>query len=418
MAERSQFFDTTGTGDGSGSGYTEENLRQQHSRMMTTTLTTEGVLYGVGNNLAVSGTTSPVSINTGAAFVYGYYYENDSSVSQAISTPTTATRVDVIVLRVSWAAQTVRITRVAGTEGAGVPSITQTANTTWDIPLANVSITTGGAITLTDRRTYCKSPAAYGWFASALALTGNLSVTGTITSTSSITATTNVTGAIINTDANNYWFITGGNPTYYHDATDYDNFDRASNIRSIYIGGSQVLRIDGSGNTVVSGTLTPGALGGTGVVGATQLASNAVTTAKITDANVTTAKIATDAVDDTIVGNRVAKLYRRQGGSATDWSSAGTTTQTPGMIVEQAGVINKSFTSATLVSQTVTFPVAFSQTPLVTFSLGPTQSFSGGGNVSYVSYGSVSTTGFTVNISFTAANTGNLDITWRAIGTE
>jgi hypothetical protein len=112
------------------------------------------------------------------------------------------------------------------------------------------------------------------------------------------------------------------------------------------------------------------------------------------------------------------RIYRRQGGSATDWSSAGTTTQTPGMVLEQMGVINKSFTSATLVSQTVTFPVAFSQTPIVTFSLGPSQSFTGGGNIAYVGYAYVSTTGFTVNITFTAANTGNLDITWRATGTE
>jgi hypothetical protein len=179
------------------------------------------------------------------------------------------------------------------------------------------------------------------------------------------------------------------------DNSDSDKFKIAS---SAALGTNDRLTIDTSGNVAIGGTVTVGALGGTGVVDATQLAA--------------------DSVDDTKVGNRVPRIYRRQGGSATDWSSAGTTTQTPGMVLEQMGVINKSFTSATLVSQTVTFPVAFSQTPIVTFSLGPSQSFTGGGNIAYVGYAYVSTTGFTVNITFTAANAGNLDITWRATGTE
>jgi hypothetical protein len=60
-----------------------------------------------------------------------------------------------VVLRVAWAAQTVRITRIAGTEGAGLPALTQTPGTTYDVPLASASITTGGAITVTDARAYC-----------------------------------------------------------------------------------------------------------------------------------------------------------------------------------------------------------------------------------------------------------------------
>jgi len=442
MAERSQFFDTTGTGDGTGSGYTEDNVRQQHSRMMTTTLSSEGVLYGVGNSLAVTGTSSPVAVGTGAAFVYGYFYENDSSLSVSIPTPTTSTRIDRIVLRVSWSAQTVRATRIAGTEGSGsAPAMTQTANTTWDIPLANVSITTGGVITVSDQRTFCKSPAVYGWFTHPLSLLSTLAVTGAITGSSSLQVASGVEttgGGAAFTSAGwqrGYTLPNGATVIWPKGASGSARAIGVTNNGDLYIMRStandasasatyDMTIADDTGNVTinnnltVSGTLTPTALSGSGIVGATQLASNAVTTAKIADANVTTAKIATDAVDDTIVGNRVAKLYRRQGGSATDWSSAGTTTQTPGMIVEQVGVINKSFTSATLVSQTVTFPVAFSQTPLVTFSLGPTQGFYGGGNISYAHYESVSTTGFTVKISFTAANTGNLDITWRAIGTE
>jgi hypothetical protein len=69
--------------------------------------------------------------------------------------PTGATRIDRIVLRASWAAQTVRITRIAGVENDDAPALTQTPGTTYDIPLAQVSITTGGVITITDERVFC-----------------------------------------------------------------------------------------------------------------------------------------------------------------------------------------------------------------------------------------------------------------------
>jgi len=71
-----------------------------------------------------------------------------------IPSPTVSTRIDRIVLRKSWVAQTVRITRIEGIEGGGAPALTQTDGTTWDIPLYQVSITTGGNITLTDERVY------------------------------------------------------------------------------------------------------------------------------------------------------------------------------------------------------------------------------------------------------------------------
>lgn len=111
-----------------------------------------GVVADTDNELAVSGTATPVAVASGVAVAYGIPYFNTASVNVAIATPASLTRVDYIVLRVDWAAQTVRITRVAGTEGAGTPALTQTAGTTWDIPLATVSITTGGVITVTDAR--------------------------------------------------------------------------------------------------------------------------------------------------------------------------------------------------------------------------------------------------------------------------
>ncbi len=153
MAEASYFWATTGTGDGTGAGYSAANLFTIFRALLTgSSANAGGVAPDYLNKLAVSGTATPVTVATGAALAYGCPYVNDVAVTVAIATPTTSTRIDRIVLRVSWAAQTVRITRIAGTEGAGAPSMTQSAGTTWDVPLATVSITTGGVITVTDAR--------------------------------------------------------------------------------------------------------------------------------------------------------------------------------------------------------------------------------------------------------------------------
>jgi len=66
-------------------------------------------------------------------------------------------------------------------------------------------------------------------------------------------------------------------------------------------------------------------------------------------------------------------LYR-QGGSATDWSSAGTTNRTPsvGKVLEQVGVVAGPSTAATATSSAVviTFPVAYVNVPHATVSVG------------------------------------------------
>jgi len=50
---------------------------------------------------------------------------------------------------------TVRIAKINGVEGGSAPALTQTDGTKWEISLAQVSITTGGVITVTDERAYC-----------------------------------------------------------------------------------------------------------------------------------------------------------------------------------------------------------------------------------------------------------------------
>lgn len=200
-------------------------------------------------------------------------------------------------------------------------------------------------------------------------------------------------------------------------------------------GGRINLRADWAAQTVrivavqaASGVITPPAL--VQIAGTTwdiPLATYTVTNTgviTVTDARqanhmatrVSTAMLDDDAVDDTKVGNRVPALIRREGGSTTDWSSPGPTSHTPGAVRQQVGAISATVTggSATT-SVAVTFPVAFSQIPLIYLSL---QDFPAS-DVWVVKPASVSVSGFTVSgIRTTTAGGYTLNTNWLAIGAE
>lgn len=154
MAQKALFFPTNGTGDGA-SQYTDAELFAWLRRTFLRNVATEGVHAGSANELAVSGATSPLSVNTGAAIVDGIPYENTDAVSVTVPTPTVGTTGHRVVLRANWAAQTVRVALVSSTDGvAAIPAVTQTPGTTYEITLATLTITTLGAITVTDARSY------------------------------------------------------------------------------------------------------------------------------------------------------------------------------------------------------------------------------------------------------------------------
>lgn len=156
MTERSRFWDGLATGDATEAPYdapTEFAAVMMAMTQAAAITNKGGVWLDDTNDFSISSTgANNQRIATGRAQVYGSWYESDANVDVTIPTPAASTRVDRIVLRKSWSAQTVRVTRIAGTEGAGVPAMTQSAGTTWDVPLYSVSITTGGAMTVTDNR--------------------------------------------------------------------------------------------------------------------------------------------------------------------------------------------------------------------------------------------------------------------------
>lgn len=182
MTERSRVWDGTATGDATEAPYdapTEFARLFQRGFGIGQMTNLGGVINGApgfSDLTPSSPVANTVRIASGIAWVYGTQYDNDANVDVNIPTPGVSTRVDRVVLRKSWAAQTVRITRIAGVEGAGAPALVQIAGTTWDIPLAQASITTGGAITLTDQREFPGTPpipaGTLTMFAGAAAPTG------------------------------------------------------------------------------------------------------------------------------------------------------------------------------------------------------------------------------------------------------
>jgi hypothetical protein len=118
----------------------------------------QGPLFGYLNSLqpSVSGTGASIqaTIASGGAYAYGFPYFNTAPVAVAIPNTAGNSRIDLIVLRVSWAAQTVRITRIAGVAAGSpaAPALTQIAGTTWDVPLCQILVNASGVPTLTDTR--------------------------------------------------------------------------------------------------------------------------------------------------------------------------------------------------------------------------------------------------------------------------
>ncbi len=151
MTERSRPWADTAPGD---SGpYTDENWSDVWAGVFGPVVAREGVFAAQADILTPldlsSVAATPVSIAPGQAMVDGTWYENTTSVTKAISTPAVNPRVDRILLRKDSVLQTVRIEVKEGAEAASPvpPALTQTVDVTWELPLWQIFVTTGGVIT-------------------------------------------------------------------------------------------------------------------------------------------------------------------------------------------------------------------------------------------------------------------------------
>ena len=160
MAETSGFWTTGVSGDGL-SKYTQSDWAEA-AKILAAAAGYEGVVPGYSSEFAcVDGGVNTVDVDPGGAVVDGKWHK--SSVLESINIPSAVgggnTRIDRIVLRADWSARTVRITRIAGTDASSpvAPALTQTPGTTYDIPLCQVLVDTGGNVTVTDERTWARA---------------------------------------------------------------------------------------------------------------------------------------------------------------------------------------------------------------------------------------------------------------------
>lgn len=272
---------------------------------------TQGVIRGKLNALATTGASTPIATNTGWAVVNGKLYKNTASVNTAVSSPAAATRIDRLVIRVDYTAspETGVLTLIAGAEGGAAPAVTQVDGTTWDLPLYQVSITTGGVITLTDERAYIGD----GHVATA-------SLADSAVTAAKIANRTRVVGIpctggwdlapleLDRTNAHPY-----GGPLA--DGTSTQMFGYFY-VPSDYVSDGVVIPVvyaEGTGNLYALQTLYYAATGETpGSVG------TAVTTQAVTNTKVTNCTSIQTAMTGIAAGDHVMIMFQRTGGNASD----------------------------------------------------------------------------------------------------
>jgi hypothetical protein len=120
-----------------------------------------------GTDLKVTASNaSTVSVAAGEAWIQGTYYSNSAALN--VSVPTNSgggsARNDLIVLRRDPSADATTVQYKTG--GTSFPSLTQTLNGTWEIPLARVTVAAGASVVptsgVTDVRWFVGRPAVFG----------------------------------------------------------------------------------------------------------------------------------------------------------------------------------------------------------------------------------------------------------------
>lgn len=345
---------------------------------------TDGVYAAIGNYLTVSAAGGmQVNVGTGRAWFNHTWSYNDAPVGITVPTAhATLNRIDVVYLEVNEdiAVRANKFDIVSGTPATTpvAPTLTNTT-TVHQYPLAHIYV--GANV----------SSILQGNITNKVGLGndqgGTPFVTGPLSFISAATLVAQWEAEFDN------WF------TYIMGELDTEV---AGNLQN------QITAMRGDNNPPLITLLTLKShdhTGGNGnTIPSSGLGAGSVIAGKIATGGVSaTAQLANDIVDDTKIGNRVAKFYRRQGGSSTDWSAPGYTTYTPGWILEQGGA--RAVASIDVIS----FPEIFNYPPIVTVTIADNIIFS-------CRVTSVSASTFSVRCYDQSGNPVSGTIMWRAIG--
>ncbi len=153
MSEISRPWQSTSPGDAG--PYSAANWQQLYQYIigLGSSRINVGPLFGSGTqpntalNVQAKGTPdTTIDVLPGSALVQGVAYINTGTVSFTIAANASGNaRIDTVVLQADYALQTVRLAVLQGTPAASpsAPSLTQSANVLWEIPLADIAVANG-----------------------------------------------------------------------------------------------------------------------------------------------------------------------------------------------------------------------------------------------------------------------------------
>lgn len=389
MAEKG-YLGTTGTSNDAANTYTEAEAAII-MKVVASCSGFEGVAPGYLSELACAANgANSVRVSPGGAMVDGTAYSSSANVDVNIPSAVGGgnTRIDRIVVRRIWATQLTRITRIAGVDAAApaAPAITQTSGTTYDIMLCQVLVNTAGAVTVTDERVWAD------------------------VSTNSLPAGIVTLSKMSANSVDSDQYVDGSIDTA-HLADDAVTFAKMQHLVPVSVMGFPGGAGGAPEEIVAAAPFT--VLGR--YAGIVEFAT--IKAGSYAAGSIAAADIAADAVGIAAIGTMVHGFLGRQGGSATNWSTVGTDNYTSGLNVRiQCGAITKTISGAAgpFVLDAVTFPVAFSNTPLVFLSCQDQPIDAG-----YIPYvPTVSASGFTGVVRALGAADCTIDINWVAIGPE
>lgn len=141
-----------GTSPGDAGAYSAQNWNQLYqyiigvgaSRANVGPMLGSGTQPNDGLRVQAKGTpTTSIDVLPGSALVQGIGYINTDTVSFVIANNTSGNpRIDTVILRADYALQTVRLAVLQGAPAASpsIPTLTQSANVMWEIPLADIAV--------------------------------------------------------------------------------------------------------------------------------------------------------------------------------------------------------------------------------------------------------------------------------------
>ena len=265
---------------------------------------TQGVVRGMLDELEVTGASSPINVATGWAIVKGKLVKNTSNVSVNIPTPASNPRIDRIVVQVDFTTTPV---------SASIVRVAVTEATVPSVPALD-------------------------------------QVDGTIWQVPLAQAMVTTGGVVTIADDRRY---------LGHGHVDTDSIQDGAVTRAKLSAASGMSVIGRSASS--SGQPADIAASADGQV--LRRSGGA-----LGFGTVTTNGIADNAVDDTKVGDRVAQVYRRQGGSSVHWDEPGEDSYAPGPVRIQCGAVFWTGEPASSGAIPIHFPVAFSAKPLMFYS--------------------------------------------------